>query len=179
MSEKRLSRRSSCPDSAAISPVNLVTLLIPCADQSYPREAVNNSPCLPEGLVHLWSWKHERCFAVLRWELLARINYHYTSFLPCFQRDRTFAILGGERRWVKDCWARSLFITCTCCSCSKANAWVTPICTLRLFTAHVIRLGKLRSSICPKIRLFSFWLVSKMSDSQLWGKHFYLVKIVK
>lgn len=81
-----------------------------------------------------------------------------------------------RERWAKDCWARSLSVTC--CSCSKANTWVTSICTLRLFTAHVVGLGELRSSICPKIRLFSFWLVSKRSDSQPWGKTFHLVKAV-
>lgn len=73
-SEKRFRRNSSCPDSAAVSPANFVTLLIPSAHQGHPGEAGDNSPCLPRGLMHLCSLKHAKCFEILGWKLLARVN---------------------------------------------------------------------------------------------------------
>lgn len=76
-SEKRFRRSRSCPDSAAVSPANFVTLLFLSAHQGHPRGAGDNSSCLPRGLMHLSSLKHAKCFEILRWKLLARVNGYY------------------------------------------------------------------------------------------------------
>lgn len=73
-SEKRSRRSSSCPASAAVSPDNSVTLLIPSARWGHPGEAGDHSPCLPGGLMHLCSLKHANRYEILRWKVLAKIN---------------------------------------------------------------------------------------------------------